>query len=927
MTQRVVNRKGKVVRPAIVLAAALVSGLAQAETLEWIGGWSELWRDGTNWSPVGEPFMDTSVLIASGEAMIHPSDNSEIGSLMLGPDGGLKLNAELKINGNFVSEGRLTMGGVRFASPRLNVLGDSLLSGAGTTVLSQAANVRRAIFTTQGLTVNAAHTLTGASGEIHASSITNRGVIESSGWLSVQAASEGSLLTLANTGVIRVVNGGRLQLYSSVNVDNRTGTIDIVDGLVSGGGATINGTVKGHGANSKLESMIQDATLLGTLRSTSLVVSGTVVNNAVLTLESESFNYPPHLTGIQDGFIGGEGRIEVASGAVAEVKDITLGSGQTFVGAALLSGAVVNQGVVHVRDKWTLDEYEGQRLVNQGTINVGQNAALELNDGVLDNAGGTLTFEGVSGIYAGYRGTGWVSGGTVKTTGQTWVSGDLAFKDVALSGELAVGASQLGLRGQIQVSSTLSVGKDAQQGGALRLHGDTVLTGGGTTVLARGSDGSSSVIESYPYSGGAQLTVDASHTVRGEGAINVAVLNKGLLLVDTGSGLRFGAAVTNTGTIRAQGGDVSFYTNVLNRGGLIDIANGGLLVGGGVIEGGVIVAQGDGARLQVSELRDLTLRGNWTAASTWQYSAASVGMSGTITHDGVLRVGGVSSNGELIGNLVVRGAGVLAGTGRTEIVGEGTQMPGLSGESWFPRASLTNAAGHTVAGRGGIANLNILNHGLFAAQGGTLTFIGAALRNEGQLRIDQGARLQMPEALVQDGPQSRTIVAGRLDAPRVDLLGGELSGSGVIHGALNVTGGTVRVGGDAGALSLEGDFTASDDSTLAVNLKDVVAGGEARLFVSGNAALAGLLILEFGADAKLGDTFEILYGSSLVSGAFSRVDVIGSELSASVNYFDDHVSVSLVSSVPEPSTSVLAMVGVGLLAVAIRRSRRRSDPA
>lgn len=919
------------------IAMACMVTAARAETVEWIKGGDGIWSEEDVWSPYA-PYSTDSVLINQGTVSILRRTSFDVVNLTVGSAGGLSLQSNLRISGDLRSEGNLTVGGTYLAAPNLTVSGNTWLGGTGQTLFASGVSTQPGNMSTGALTVDTGHTLTGMAGTVRATEILNKGVIQASqGYFALSSiTSTGFATTLVNQGVLRATNGGNLSI-AGFKVDNTAGVIDLVDGGVGTDSSTSygvqGGIIQGHGDRSSFSGYVREATFLGTLRSGGLNIAGTVYNNGVLNLDSGAYTVSLRRVS-DDGVLAGQGEVNVLNDGAVNLYGTVFGAGQTFRGGATVYGEATNQGTFIVRGAQGLqiDTYGTPgRMVNQGTMTVANGSQLVLRTGTLDNTGGTLSFEAgslLSGINSQHF-TGWIVGGSVRGDAAMRLEGQVAFKDVTLEGDWISGPNgTLGALGTITVNGTLVIGRGAGYSSSyLDLEGDTVLAGRGETVLASGEPYGYSEIRTAHGTGNGypHLTIAEEHTLRGKGIISADVVNKGLALAEGGFGLQFNGPVRNVGTLRAVGAALRLTQGIDNHGGVIDLREGSQLYASQSVVGGVIQGQGDSSRIGAYELQDVTLKGSLAAVGYAFPSGGSFGVYGRVTNEGVLRLGGVAADGEAVGGMVVHGAAILDGSGRTEISrGQGYNAAILG--VCCGVNTLTIGERQTVVGYGDVNSVDITNDGTIQVTGGDLHLYGSAsLVNRANLHVDATGTLRADTALTQVGENSRLVVDGRLETTSLELKGGVLSGTGVITGALNVDAATVRVGADAGALTLNGKFSAGADSILSVAFGGDVGAGAPPLFVLGDAALDGLLILTFDAQASEGSSFDILQGSGLVTGTFSRIDVRGTDLIASVQYSENGVSVSLVSSVPEAGSAWLLLLGLVAMPGAVRLARRGRD--
>lgn len=918
-----VSRANRSMVGLAALAFAAMASTAHATTSEWIKGSDGMWDEWESWSEYPQasdnPGSTDSILIPKGTVTqgVWFGNARYPQNIRIGAEGGLVITDLMSLSGDLVSAGQLTVDKTASRFAVLRVAGNvSLLAGGVTTF--NASIQSSADVTSAGFNVAEGHNLRVTNFNLRASSLVNQGVIDANGGLILDNP-YGPPMSVVNQGVMRVLNGGSISggqygVSGDRFVDNTGGLIDIVNGSVALGSIS-GGVIRGSGASSVLNSRLANTTLVGEFNPRGLSFAGVVKNNAVLNL-ADGATY----SGEAGSVLAGRGELNVADGRVVRLSGLNLGSEQVFKGSALVvAGGLVNQGefIVQGTHGLVLDDYvKTTKIVNQGDMRIADGSRLVLRAMTFDNTGGTLSFQGRSEAvgWKGQNQTGWIVGGTVNGSGTQRVVDQLTFQDLVLNGRWdSVGNNIIGLSGRVVVNGSIVVG-DALAGvaGDLNIAGSVLLDGVGETVLVRGSDFDSSEIRPHNFSGyfgEPHLTVGASHTLRGEGIVVTALRNEGLVQADAGRGLQFNNVVTNRGTMRAQGADLRFAsTGIDNQGGLIEVFGGASVhVTNGVIQGGVIRGVGDGARLRVQELRDVTLQGDLGASDYTLWEGGSVSVSGTVTNQGIFRVGGMSQDGRGFGGMVVRGAAVLTGNGVTQI-GAGGWSPAIAGQCCG--AELLVDAGHTLRGAGSIHSVGITNRGTVIAQGGTVDMLGGqAFVNQGLLQIEDGAVLRSDGRVIQEGASAQTLLNGQLEAQVVAIRGGVLEGRGSLNADLEVGDAKVKVGASSGQLEILGDYSATEDSILEVMLDDDLPA----LVVYGRILLGGALLVDVGSFADLGASFDILLASEGISGEFSRVQLTGTDLTPTVAYLGDRVTVSLVSSIPEPLT--VWLMSLGLLAV------------
>jgi hypothetical protein len=250
------------------------------------------------------------------------------------------------------------------------------------------------------------------------------------------------------------------------------------------------------------------------------------------------------------------------------------------------------------------------------------------------------------------------------------------------------------------------------------------------------------------------------------------------------------------------------------------------------------------------------------------------------------------------------------------------------------------------------SNLDALileNSGALSLRTGSDTFIGD-MRNAGTVTIDQSSALTLPGFTATGGSYVQTaglttLQGGALRAAGgIELLGGRLQGEGDLEGAMTVNGGTLAAGHSPGTLEL--DSLSLLSGVLEVEIEGTAPGEFDFYRVIGNAVLGGGPIL--------GDTFiDFVFDSLPLTSfdlaflrapdiAFDPSDVVfrtflGDQPLSLTGLYDlsvemrptrlgdfmvlslDRLPASLPTPAPVPAPPTLALLGVGLFCLALRR--------
>jgi hypothetical protein len=164
--------------------------------------------------------------------------------------------------------------------------------------------------------------------------------------------------------------------------------------------------------------------------------------------------------------------------------------------------------------------------------------------------------------------------------------------------------------------------------------------------------------------------------------------------------------------------------------------------------------------------------------------------------------------------------------------------------------------------------------------------VSGAANREMDLRIKSGATLTTFAGINVEEFGSIQLADGNLDAQYVEILGGSLSGNGVvatgsgpIAGQVENRGGVVSPGVGVGTLSIGGRFANSGDGAVVFEVGGLSAGIQYdRLIVEGVATLGGVLNIDFvdlGAGMfmpGLGNEFSIITAAE-IGGEFSTLNL------------------------------------------------------
>lgn len=677
-----------------------------------------------------------------------------------------------------------------------------------------------------------------------------------------------------NSGTITAGSAGTSGSFQIINhtMNNAGGTIvvgpvagsfvDLINGGISGG------TLSGSGAGvfrttGGLSARLTDITLtsgavVNVVDNSNLVLSGTNTNNGAINLNSVGNSTDLRINGATalngTGTVTmsntGANRIIAHNGAATDV--LTVGAGQTIQGGGQLGAGglltIVNNGVLRASQPTALTlnttsavtnnnviRGDGASLVIQSTtVNQGVSGTLNaINNGVVRLHGATIN----NGSFTT------ASGGSIATqngTGST-LSG------VTNTGTLnIVDNSSITLTGTLTNNGTVnmqSVGNSTD----LRIAGAQTINGTGTISLS--NTGANRVLGTGT---GDTLTLGSGQTLQGSGTIgtsaNFTLVNQGTIVATQSSPLYIGATagVTNTGTLRADGGTLQLQTTVNSGGGAIEALNGSQvqLLNGAVVNNASFTATGAGSLITTVNGSTVTLGGGTVNGPLRVNDNSTLRLTGDVTYNGTLSMASVgnSTNLEIVGNRTLSGTATI-------------QMSNTQGNR-----ILTNTAGDTLAiganitvqGSGQIGagtSLAVTNNGTIIATQPSPILINTAVpfTNNGTLRAD-GGTLQIQTTVNSAG--------GNIEArngSQVQLLNGTVinnanfSATGAGSLITTVNGSTVALGGgnitgplnvnDNSALRLDGDVAANGTITMSS------VGNSTDLRINGTRSISGPLTI------------------------------------------------------------------------------------
>ncbi|MCB1966014.1 MAG: hypothetical protein KDI64_08210, partial [Candidatus Accumulibacter sp.] len=767
-------------------------------------------------------------------------------------------------------------GGLTLNSATINIAqastlaprGDQTIGGTGTIVFADGNASNRLNVEAGNLVLDSGITVRGETGRIGnqsfvggAATLTNNGTI--------QADVNAGQITIAvnglttNNGTLAALNGGTLNLNSSVQGNLGSQILAGAGSVVAQNGVTISGVVNTSGtgsfrASNSANNFLSSVDFSGMLDMASAigieqVTGGLTLNSATINIAQASTLAPRG-----DQTIGGTGMIVFADGNASnrlnvEAGNLVLDSGITVRGE---TGRIGNQsfvgGAATLTNNGTI-----QADVNAGQITIAVNG-LTTNNGTLAALnGGTLN---LNSAVTGTTGSQILAGaGSVVAQNGVAISGDMnltgpgSFRasnsasnflsGVTLAGTLDL-ASAIGIErvagGLTLDGATINIGNNS----ILAPQGDQIIGGTGSIVFADASSSNRLNVEAGNLILGAGVSVRGGNGFIGQQAFvggGATLTNQGLISADVaGRSITLGVSgqVINENIMEARnGGQLT-----LNAGGGYDNSAGTMLAEGGstvlfngtAVTGGVLNSNGSGkfvaSNSSVNFLNGTILNGALDMASAVGIERIS---AGGMTLNGAINIGSGSI-------LAPQGDQTIGGNGSI-VFADGNASNRLNVEA----GNLTIGNNVTVRGQtgyigqqafaGGAATLT--NNGTINADsGGTITVnVTGALTNNGTMRAQNGT------LLIQDGLAGTGTL--QVDSTGVTNLANTPNTQGKL--VMGAAGSTLNIGTQN--LTITNDYTnvASgsgnnfDRRAGVSGAGQIVAGGDAAQAITGSSVTDG----------------------------------------------------------------------------------------
>lgn len=847
---------------AAVSIASLIAS-AGAPTHNWLSPVDGDWNDGAAWDIGTVPDMlDHAQLGLSGAYTVSlPTTGNVMELSITNPDAVFQVNNARTMNlfGDISNEGLIIINPTGSSSAtQLDFEADAMLTGTGTILLNSISS-RSQIRTGVGVTFTQGlqHTIEGY-GQITGSMVNNGTIDANVATLALGLNSSDK----ANNSIMRASGGGNLQITSiSVNQgSNGTIAADGIDSIVEFSNSVLtNGNVQttNGGLIEVINSTFDGVDFLqGQMHvpnARTLDVFNSITNDGVITINPTSSSSGTQLDFESSGSFLGSG--EVVLNSISSRARLRTGPGVTMTNSAThtirgygqIEADFINDGIVNANVA---------SLDLTMTINPKMNNAMMMatGGGILDfaavpvtqSASGEILADGV-GSRVDFSGTS-ITGGQINATGGSSVEiSNATYDGVTVSGPHNIAnATSLDVFNSIVNNGVITINPngfssatqlDFENSGSFLGSGEVVLNSFDSRARLRTGLG-------------AMMTNSASHTIRGFGRIESALINDGLVRADNPGNeifLNIESKVNNATMEAVNGGGLDFNSITIDQtGGGEIIADGpgtGIDLNTAVILGGDLMTMNGG----LIEAVNTTLDAVNFDGDMHVLNAVTLSISNSITNNGTITINPDSFGSATQLDFVNDGA--LIGNGQIVL----NSFDSRARIRTLNDSTATNTANHTIRGFGRI-EANMVNNGTIRSDvsGGTIFLNIQSKTNNATMTAVNEAELDFRSITVTQGP------SGQISANGPDTLI-DLETANIINGQLGAINGGVVQATNSTLDGVECNATIGIVNATSLNIRNGVTNEQAIIVnETGSGSATQLVWLD---DSELGGSGSVLLNS------------------------------------------------------------------
>lgn len=864
-----------------IAAVSITTLIANAgmPTHSWLNPVSGNWNVSTNWDAGTVPTVSSDVRLGlSGAYTVSSTSNMLAGSLeVTNPDAILRIenSRTLDLFGNLYNDGLIVVNpDSNISATQLDFEANATISGSGTIQLNSLSS-RAQIRTGTGITVTngSTHSIVGW-GQIPGSLI-NDGTVDAN-----VAASQLLLNTndKTNNALMRASSGGNLQINSILLLQSPGAMLEAVgvNSIVDFNSSTLTGgTLRATGgglirtASATFDSVDFEQGTLHVSNAATLDVFNSINNDGQIIVNPDSNISATQIDFENTGSFNGSGEVVLNSLSTRArlrttgAATMTNSASHTIRGYGMIEASFINNGLVSA-------DAAGQELFMISGTKV-NNATMEaVNAGTLDFAGMTVDQSGGGMLIANGADTridlnntpviggqvNAINGGRVEINSATYNGVTITGPHNVQNAHVLNVFNSIVNNGIITINPTSNISAtelDFENSGSFLGNGEVVLNSLGVRARLRTATDQT-------------MTNSSTHTIRGYGAIEAALINNGLVSADNaGNELFFTTnGKVNNSTMEAVGTGVLDFAAIS-----VDQTGGGELIADGagsrvdlnnttVIDGDLFAT--NGAQVDVFSA---SLDGVNFAGDMFLYNAHTLLIANSINNNGSIVINPDSNISATQLRFTTNGA--FNGNGSVQL------------NSFSTRAriqtdlgiSAVNGTSHTIFGYGAI-EAALTNNGLIRADvpaneiflttnnkvnNGIIRAVNEAGVDAANIIISQGAggqiiadgsdtHIDLNSATVVDG-QLSAINGGRVVVATATLDGVDATGPidilnahtlSIRNGVTN--NGTITVNAEASISATQ--LTWLDDSELTGNGTVVLNSfsTRARILIGGDATIA-----------------------------------------------------------------------------------------